>query len=127
MSGTTEHTFFTNGAVTVTDKRFIVESQTYAISGITSVKFVEIKPNRVLPFVLLVGAILLLVKFSGGASIWHYMLVSLPWIIWLAVQRRKYTVTLTTASGEARALVSRKPKFVHQVIDSLNAAIIARA
>lgn len=40
-----ERTFFDRGNVTVTDSRFIVGSQTYAMRGITSVKGIEITPS----------------------------------------------------------------------------------
>lgn len=129
MNGATETTYYTNGKVTVTNARFIVDDETHAISGITSVKLGVKKPNRFLPVALM--AVLFLVLTKGGKydglSIWHWAMVLLPGIIWLSLQRTHYTVTLASASGEHRALKSRIKPFVREVVDAINQAIIRQA
>ncbi|WP_300752661.1 DUF6232 family protein [Janthinobacterium sp.] len=129
MNGVSETTYYSNGRVTVTNARFIVDDETHAISGITSVKLGVKKPNRLLPVALM--AVLFLVLTKGGKydglSIWHWAMVLLPGIIWLLLQRTHYTVTLASASGEHRALKSRIKPFVREVVDAINQAIIRQA
>lgn len=129
MSGQAETTYYTNGRVTVTNARFVVDAETYAISGITSVKLDVKKPNRILPILLIVLTFLVLTKGGSPAnlSIWHWLLALVPGVIWLTIQRTHYTVTLSSASGENRALKSKIKPFVRQVVDAINQAIIARA
>ena len=45
MSGAAETTYYTNDRVTVTNARFMVDGETHAISGITSVKLEVKKPS----------------------------------------------------------------------------------
>ncbi|MFZ4878431.1 DUF6232 family protein [Janthinobacterium sp. Mn2066] len=131
MNGATETTYYTNGKVTVTNARFIVDDETHAISGITSVKLGVKKPNRLLPIALMVALFFVLTRGVDGnfghMSIWHWAMVLLPGIIWLSLQRTHYTVTLASASGEHRALKSRIKPFVREVVDAINQAIIRQA
>lgn len=129
MSSPGETTYYTNGRVTVTNARFVVDAETYAISGITSVKLGVKKPNRVWPLLLILVSFFVLTKGVNLAtlSIVHWLIVLLPGVIWLACQRTYYTVTLASASGENRALTSRIQPFVREVVDAINQAIIQRA
>ncbi len=120
-----ETTYLKNDEVTITNSRIIVPNQTYAISGITSVKFAEQKPNRLLPIALMIGGFFL-AKSSPNASIWHFLVIESPFVIWLLLQKTTYCVKLSSSSGESKALVSRKKDFVQQVIDAINKAIIDR-
>lgn len=120
-----ETTLFTNGTVTVTNARFVVPEQTYAMSGVTSVKLETKKPNRLLPLALMLGGFVA-AKSIAGASIWHFLMLLLPGLLVLIAQRTKYLVTLSSASGESRPLASKNATFVRQVVDALNAAIIMR-
>lgn len=129
MSGATETTYYTNGKVTVTNARFIVDDETHAISGITSVKLGVKKPKRLWPL-LLILAMLAVITTNGTIyshlSIWHWAIVFLPGIIWLCLQRTHYTVTLASASGEQTALTSKIKPFIRDVVDAINQAIINR-
>lgn len=120
-----EKTYYTNGKVTVTNSRLIMPAQTYAMSGITSVKFEEIKPKRMLPIVLLIGCMLIVKKMpEANAFVWAFF--ALPGLIWLGIQKSQFSVTLSSASGESRALTSKDAKFVRSIIDAINQAIIER-
>lgn len=129
MSSAIETTYYTNGKVTVTNARFIVDDETHAISGITSVKLGVKKPNRLFPIALIVLIFILLTKGANyeSLSIWHWGIVLLPGFIWLALQRTYYTVTLASASGENRALTSKIEPFVREVVAAINKAIINRS
>ncbi|MCX7289640.1 DUF6232 family protein [Janthinobacterium sp.] len=104
MSGTAETTYYSNDRVTVTNARFMVDGETHAISGITSVKLGVKKPNRILPAALMIFELLA-----------------------LCFQRTHYTVTLASASGEHRALKSKVKPFVSEVVEAINQAIVRRA
>jgi len=121
----TEETSFYNGnGVTVTNTRVVVPSQTYAMSNVTSVRFAEIKPNRWFP----VGAILLgfILAAGGKGSIWHFLVLMLPGIIWLALQKTMFAVALSTAAAESRVLRSRDRAFIESVVEAINKAIVSR-
>jgi hypothetical protein len=121
-----EQTFFEAGVVKVTSKRVVVGSQTYALSGVTSVRFHQLKPRRLFPIALIVGGFLL-AKSNPAASIWHYLLFAMPGVLWLLLQRSTYTVQLNSSSGESRALQSKNRGFIEQVVAAINQAIVARA
>lgn len=116
-----EKSYFDNGNVNVTDKRLVVNNKTYAISGITSVSFEVIKQNRLLPIALLLATVLLISK--QAANVWGYLLAT-PFIIWLLIQKSSYTVRLSSASGETRAITSKNKDFIKSVVDSINKAMI---
>ncbi len=120
-----ETTYFDNGKVTITSARVIVPTQTYAMSGITSVKFVEKKPQRLWPIGLLLAGFLL-AKSIPGASIWHFVMLIAPGLIWLLIQRTMYSVQLSSSSGESKALTSKYGDFVKNVVKAINQAIVDR-
>jgi len=122
MSEAQEKTFFEYGEVKVTNARFIVPSQTYAMSGITSVKFFTEKPSLLWPIVAFLIAILIGV---GDGNIWS---VGIPVIIGVVLLLRKAThhAVLSSASGETRALNSKNKEFIANVIKALNQSIVSR-
>lgn len=116
-----EKVFFESNGVTVTHARFLVRNQTYAMSGITSVKITREAPSRTGPVIVaLIGLAL-----TGGAPF-----VGLPVIVaaicWWVKQQTKHHIVLVTSGGEQPALWSADPRYVKTVYDALNAAIIAR-
>lgn len=122
MSEAEEKTFFEHGGVKVTNARFIVPSQTYAMSGITSVKFFTEKPGLALP---IAAFLIALVALSNNGNIWS---IGIPALVGVALLMRKAThhVVLSTSSGETRALASKDRLFIGSVIDGLNHAIVSR-
>jgi hypothetical protein len=122
---TTETVYFDNGKVKVTNSRLIVQNQTYAMSGITSVNFVEKKPNRLLPLALLIGG-LLIPGVQHATEVGHYIFFGVPGALWLALQRSRYAIRIGSASGESQALDSKYKDFVNGVVNAINKAIIER-
>jgi hypothetical protein len=116
-----ENTFLTEGGVTVTNARFIVPSQTYAMSGITSVKTSQDDPKRLYPILCGVFGLLLLMSATGFAIL--LIAVAVAW--WIG-QKTEFHVLLTTASGEAKALSSNNGAFISKVVHALNDAIVSR-
>lgn len=117
-----EKTFYEHGEVKVTNTRFIVPSQTYAMSGITSVRFFTEKPGLLMPIAAFLIALLV---GAGNGNIWA---VGIPVFIGVGLLLRKAThhVVLSSASGETRALNSKNKEFIANVINALNQAIISR-
>jgi Family of unknown function (DUF6232) len=142
--------------VTVTNARFMVPGETYAMSGIVSVKttILEGDPGSPAPSAWEKIKISLYASiFLGGASLvsfwvsswlngaWHSIWTVAGWssVIVLALflvgtSNQKgvpngpstYTITLRTSSGEVKALESQDQLFVSKVTQALNDAIIAR-
>jgi len=120
---TEEKTFFQYEDVTVTNSRFMVGSQTFAMSNITSVKASQQNPKRLWPIALIVVGVLAL---AAGANIWVVGLLGGSGVAWLFMQYTVYHVMLTTAGGETSALSSKQREYIEKVVHALNEAIVAR-
>jgi hypothetical protein len=116
-----EKLFFEHETVKVTNSRFIVDGQTFAMNNITSVKALVKKPSRIGPVLLIiVGALLAFNAPPIG------IIVALPGVIWLLLQKTVYHIMLHTSGGETSALKSYQRPYVDQVVGALNNAIVAR-
>lgn len=122
MSETQERVYLEHGAVKVTNARFMVPSQTYAMSGITSVRFFTEKPNWLWPGLFFVIAVVML---TNNGNIWS---IVIPLAVGMLLLQRKptYHVVLSSASGETRALNDKNKQLIEGVISALNQAIISR-
>ena len=119
-----EKVFLEEGGVTVTNARFIVPAQTYAMSGITSVKSYEKKPSRRGPITLIViGGIAVL---SGKDALAGGIILLVLALLWWVLSKTEFQVKLSTASGEATALRSKNSSWIRRVVNALNEAIIHR-
>lgn len=116
-----ETTFFEYEGVRVTNTRFIVDGQTFAMNNITSVKPLEQKPNRLLPGLLM--AIGVLPAFNGA---YGGLVLSLIGAVWWAMQKTVYHVMLHTAGGETSALKTFQKEYLQKVVTALNNAIVHR-
>lgn len=116
-----EKTFFSQGDVRVTNARFIVSGQTYAMNGVTSVKQGVNEPSRGGPLLLgIVGLIMLFAIAPLGIILLIFT------IVWWVKQKPEWIVILHSSSGEARALVSEDKGYIDSVIAALNDAIVHR-
>ena len=116
-----EREFFRYEDVTVTNSRFIVASQTFAMSNITSVRASVTPPSRFWPIAFVVVGVLFLL---GSAAVGIGLIVIGG--IWLALQKTYYHVSLTTAGGETKALTSDQQEYIDKVVRALNDAIVHR-
>lgn len=123
-----ESTFLKERGVAVTSARFIVPSQTYAMSGITSVKMFREPPQRGAAIVMLIfGSLVLLGGLGHGAvTAFFGLIVAGIGAAFLYAAKAKYHVVLKTASGEAQALTSEDSAFIRRVVEGLNASIVHR-
>jgi hypothetical protein len=119
-----EKIFFNEDNVTVSNSRFIVSGQTYAMSNVTSVKSGKIEPDHGSSGIL--GVIGLACLFGSG---WVFfaglLLIALAIFIFLN-NKPTYSVILNTASGENQALTSTDKQYISEVINSLNESIVSR-
>ncbi|MFP6847555.1 MAG: DUF6232 family protein [Pseudomonas sp.] len=119
-----ETIFFNQGNVSVSNSRFIVDGQTYAMSNVTSVKSGVTPPDRGASIVI--AAIGLLCLFgSGWIFIAGIVALAIAALVWIG-NKEKYSVILNTSSGENQALVSEEKEYIANVITSLNEAIVSR-
>ncbi len=120
-----EKIFFSAGNVSVSNSRFIVNGQTYAMNGVTSVKTGRKNPSRMGPILLGIIAAFLLLSGSVGRFIFGALLSTLAVFVWRN-QKPELTVVLNSSSGEAKALTSSDAGFINGVIAALNNSIVHR-
>ncbi|MBK7212103.1 MAG: QacE [Bacteroidales bacterium] len=115
-----EKVFLDEKGVKVTSARFITFGKTHSMSGVTAVSSYIIKPNRKQPIILaVIGLIITIFHWSG------LILVAGAVAFWI-MQKNKYTVSLSSASGSEDALTDLDKDFILRVVDALNDAIVHR-
>lgn len=120
-----ETEFFNNGNTVVTNARFIVDSQTYAMNGVTSVKQGFTPANRKTGIWVTIIGVLLFLALSGGGKFFGLILVALG--IWFTYSAKPIaSVILQSSSGEVQALSSEDTNYIAQVVSALNQSIIPR-
>ncbi|MFB3304263.1 DUF6232 family protein [Pseudomonas sp. AMR01] len=119
-----EKIFFTQGNVSVSNSRFIVDGQTYAMSNVTSVKSRVTPPDRGAAIIIAIVGLACLFG-SGWVFIAGLVALALAVLVWVG-SKAKYAVILNTSSGENQALVSEDKPYIANVISSLNDAIVSR-
>ncbi|WP_433704439.1 DUF6232 family protein [Paraburkholderia sacchari] len=121
-----ETVIFNEGQVTVTDVRFITPSETYAMSGVTSVRTLREEPKRTALICLgLVGVIFAVFATTLAMHIVGAF-VAVAAAAAAARQRPTFFLVIKTASGESRAVVSQNHEFINRVVGAVNDAIVIR-
>lgn len=119
-----ETTFFNEGGLTVTNSRFVVPGQTYAMSGVTSIRTEECPPSRKWPSIITgLGALLVL---GGKDTIIAAIILIAIGVVWWRSQKTTYNIFLSSASGETDAFNSTDEEYVGNLVGALNDAIISR-
>lgn len=120
-----ERIFFDGRGVKVTNARFVVDEQTYAMNGVTSVKSSVTPPDRAALIVMAVIGLLLLLALDGGAKLIGLLLLGgAGWL--LSQQKSLHAVYLSSASGEVKALSNEDEDFIGDVVRALNDALVHR-
>lgn len=131
----TEKIFFDAHGIKVTNARFIVTKQTYAMASVNSVK-VD-KTDRTPPksgaiFFCVLGGLMIFASISDFKGLWLLALIGLGTLIWgvkwygSIKPKFEYKLNLTTSSGETTALTSFSEPDIRVVEDALNNAIVYR-
>jgi hypothetical protein len=118
-----EQNFLNEGGIIVTNARFVVSGQTYAMSGVTSLKSLRREPSRKGPLVFWGLGILLL--FAPNGIVGGLICIAIG-AAWWAIVKPEFVVVLNSASGEAEALTSKDSTFISRVVTALNEAIVHR-
>jgi uncharacterized protein DUF6232 len=137
-----ERIYFNERGVKVTNTRFIVPNQTYAINGINSVAFFEQHPHPLLLLFLMLLAfsapllltiiILAMLGFSSSDGLWVLVILIVPgpaFLLFRFLMRLYepiYWVRLDTSGGRVRAFSSLNRDSIQRIIKAVNDAIIAR-
>lgn len=130
QAGRAEHILFESPGVMVSNTRFRVNEQTYAINGVTSVQAVIETPSMKGPLILgAVGIVFVVGGLAGpqpvGAVVMAVIILVLA-VFWSTRLKPTYTVVLHVASGEVKALSSKDSPYIRSIVDALNNAIIHR-
>jgi len=130
-----ERIFFEMGGVKVTNARFIVTGQTYAMATVNSVKVAakDVTPsNGVAVLMIGIAVFWLLMLVASESNYWIGYLMALALgaagIWWASSIKRKteYMIVLTTSSGETSALKSSIQSDIRVIEQALNDAIVSR-
>lgn len=119
-----EKIFFNKGNVSVSNSRFIVSGQTYAMSNVTSVKSGVKEPEGVGAVIIILLGLLGLLG-SGWVFVVGLVLIGLG-VMARYGAKAKHLVILNTSAGENQALVSEDKSYIEDVISALNKAIVSR-
>lgn len=123
METQSETQFYQDGAVTVTQSRFVTQSKTYAMRNISSVYVFEIEKNRANPIIMILIGIPFL--FSGNIF-WIGLIIIALGILWLISIKNEYAVRISTNAGETNSILSSNRIYIQKIVDALNDAIIYR-
>jgi hypothetical protein len=116
-----ETVFFEEGNVKVTNARFLTFGKTHSMNGITSVTKYQITPSRKGPIIVaVIGLLAFIFK-------WYIAVIILAAAVaWFISQKKKYSVQLSSASGDNEALTSTNEEYIDKVVAALNDAIVHR-
>jgi Family of unknown function (DUF6232) len=125
-----ETTFFSERNVLVTNARFVVNNQTYALSGITSVKIFQEPRPVTIPFLMSICGLGMIA--AGSQNNRSDLMVGGVMLIALGIALGWYSkgqahLIIHSASGEVRAITTTDAQFVTKVHDALSKAIVFRA
>ncbi|MEO8143084.1 MAG: DUF6232 family protein [Betaproteobacteria bacterium] len=124
-----EHVFFQEAEIIVTNARFVVGSQTFAMRNITSVRAEKVEEKFEYPgYLMLLGVVIALIGFaSAGIPVGIIgIAMSAGGIYWAWNQDSAYAVVLTTSGGEVSAHQSNDRQLIAGIVKGLNDSIVAR-
>lgn len=118
-----EVSYYSQGSVHITNARFVVGAQTYAIRNVTSVKGITIWPGRIGPIALALIGVALVFKFDAVGIILGLGLLGVASLL-LYYRKPTHAVVLATAGGEIKAYESSRTAEISRILDALNQAIV---
>jgi hypothetical protein len=122
-----EKVFFEYDDVKVTNSRFINGANTYAMSGITSIKLREKKPDMIDVAICAFISMICLFNSMGNSFLIVPALIFAGLAYFLYKKKQTlYAIILSTAGGESEGLLSNQLEYTTQVVNALNQAVIYR-
>lgn len=131
MSPIEEATIYRDGDVLVTSTRAVLGGTTYAMSNITAVSLQSKYANRgpgvaILGLGIVAGLCVSNIYENIGNGVVVFILCALIAGAQMLSQHDQYFITLTTASGETKALQSTAREDIQEIVDAITEAIIRR-
>jgi hypothetical protein len=123
VNPTQETVLLSENGIRVTNVRFIVDGETYAMSGITSIKTEVDHPSKIGPIIAIIAGLLILTQRGTGVL---GIVIAVVGIFWFRSKVTEYTISLTSASGERTPYRSTDKAFVDKVVAAINEAIVHR-
>ncbi len=121
---TEEKVFYEDENVKVTQSRFTVGTETYAMRNISSVTNFEIENSKIVPWIFIISGIIS-VFFIETIKWWNAVMV-IGGIIWAILITNDFAVKISTNAGEPNTLISEDKEYIQKVVDAINEAIIYR-
>ena len=120
-----ETVFFESGGTRVTNARFVVNSKTFAMNGVTSVRQSLAPADIKGPIIAIIVGIVVFLAASGAAKIVGVVIAGIGgWMIYSS--KSTHYVFLSSASGEQQALESKDQAYIDGVVTAINEALIHR-
>ncbi|GAA5438297.1 DUF6232 family protein [Deinococcus sp. A31D244] len=119
-----EHTYYTDAGVQVTNARFICGDRTLAMSGVTAVsaqRHALTKPQQLL---LTCGVLLFLLADPAFLRVSGALMTA--YAAWFLL-RPPYSVVVTSASGHHTLITDRQRARVTAIVQAINEALVHRA
>jgi|ERR1035437_124585 hypothetical protein len=116
-----EKIFYQDNNVTITQSQFIAGSKTYAIRNISSASNYEIKKSKTGAILLLVIGFFLSIPEPIRILGWGLIIIG---VIWLIKIEGKYSVRISTDSGEENSFIHHDKAYIQKIVNALNDAII---
>jgi len=116
-----EKIYFDEGDVKVTNARFLTYGKMHSMGNVTSVAKYMVKPKRTGQIII---GIIGLVCFAFQ---WILAIILLAGaVLWWMMQKNKFIVSLSSASGSEEALTSTDEAYIDKIVNALNEAIAER-
>jgi len=134
---TAEKVFYDHEGVRVTNARFQVNAQTYAMAAVNSVGYHKTAPSLGLSTALITTGALFAALSGLGVALsptitgpWVFLFFGLL-LLFMGISMRRghkpdFIVSLTTGSGQVQALRSKDQKYIESVVMALNEALVSR-
>ena len=127
--------------VKVTPHQLIVGKTEYLLAGVTAIRLVTLRGNKMPPilFILLgiAGIVVGWKQLLSGAisagitlnqlAVYAGAILFILGALWFGLVHDKYAVRITTAAGEKDAVVSTKKDYINQIVSALQEAANSKA
>lgn len=125
MAAGDEKTYFDEGGVLVTQSRFVVQGDTYAMRNVTAVKMKRIEASKGMPIAMIVIGLFAILSLTTWGVVVGLVVGGLGLGI-LMDAKDAHVVMLSTSGSDLEAIKSPNKGRIQRVVAALNQAIIDR-
>jgi len=129
-NGADETTYYSDEGVRITQTRFIVGGATYAKTSVASVTLIQVRTNRSYPWVLAIGATLLVsgyvlnIPYVGDVFGFAGLVMIATGVIMAVSSGRWYEVVLGGSFGHVCALRTHDKSHCERILDAWNRSLV---